>query len=179
MTDKDTQSSDVNIISQTQQSLTSITPDTKKENSIEYYNEIDFENDMKVEKTKTKKNMTVVIVECGIARDDEIVKLYKPYGDSVLLIDHNRSDSIKTQIKEMTDLVEKKTPIMCVVLGDGHPDILADIVELLTITERTIWYITQDNTKAIIKYMDKEMKSNPGNLIIFDDSMRAIKIYNQ
>jgi hypothetical protein len=123
----------------------------------------------------TIKNQTVLIVDCGISVDKAIKKLYKPYGDSMLIMQHNRIDPIKDQIKEMTNLIEQKVTIFCVILGDNYSYIMQDILDLIPMTVKIIWYITEANTKEIIKFLDK---NNAKNLIIFDDLMRVVKAYN-
>jgi hypothetical protein len=147
-------------------------------------------------KTEDKLVKTVIMIECGIAADEYIKKLYKKYGESMMLIQHSKIDSIKIQIKEMTDLIDTKMveskndtdykldsnkvnqthSIMCVVLGDNYEHIMEDIVEFVPYTTKLIWYIREENIKETLKFMDKN--SIDGNLIIIDDTMKIVKIYN-
>ena len=145
-----------------------------------------------------KKVDTVILIDCGITIDKDIKKLYKNYGESMMIMQHNRTDSIKIQIKEMTDLIdlkiitstEKKSnsneiqlssiksshSLMCVILGDKYEHIMEDIVEFIPYTDKIIWYIQEENTTDVIKYMNKKLTI--GNLIIMDDLMRIVRVYN-
>ena len=120
------------------------------------------------------KNQTVLIVSCGLSIDKGIKKLYEQYGDSMLIMQHNCVDSIKDQIKEMTSLIEKKVTIFCIILGDKHSNIEQDVIDLIPMVVQIVWYITEVNTKETIKFLDK---NHAEKLIVFDDLMRAVKIY--
>jgi hypothetical protein len=120
------------------------------------------------------KDQTVLIVECGIAADKDIKKLYKQHGDSMIIMQHNFMDPIKDQVKEMTNLVEKKISIFCVILGDNYSYIKQDVIDLIPMTANICWYITEKNTKDTIKFLDKHTAEK---LVVFNDLMQVVKIY--
>ena len=127
---------------------------------------------------KKKSLKTVLFVECGISVDDDIKKLYKKYGNTMMIIEHNQIDSIVDQIKEMTNLIESKTELFCIVTGDNHENINEDILGLLSMVTKLVWYISESNIKDTIKYMDKHTSQlEKKSLFIFDDLMRIVKIY--
>ena len=125
------------------------------------------------------KKKVMIIVECGITVDKGIKKLYEKYGDSELILSHNRIDTLKSQIKDMTDCFEKEKEIMICICGNNYKYICNDVLELLSHTKFITWYVFKDSCGGIIDEIEGNIQNvqRGGQLIIFNDSMQIVKIF--
>ena len=102
-----------------------------------------------------------------------------------MIIQHNRTDFIRNQIKDMTELMDDKSDkpdkpeweLFCCILGDDSPQILNDVADLVKFVPKVVWYVSESNTEEVVKFMHKNY-SGPGQLFIFDDLMRLVKVFH-